>query len=105
MAPGRRKGRATAVAAAAQQQWKVGDLVLAKVKGFPPWPAMISEPQKWGYSSDRKKLFVYFFGTKQILFDLPALLELFLEKFDCQQKTTYTVQAVVSNQFIIRQAI
>ncbi|MQL89868.1 hypothetical protein Taro_022454 [Colocasia esculenta] len=68
MAPSRRKGRAAAAAAAAaRQQWKVGDLVLAKMKGFPPWPAAISEPQKWGYSSDRKKLFVYFFGTKQMV--------------------------------------
>ncbi|KAG1331784.1 putative protein HUA2-LIKE 3 [Cocos nucifera] len=71
MAPSRRKGSsraaaAAAAAAAAQQQWKVGDLVLAKMKGFPAWPAMISEPEKWGLSSVRKKLLVYFYGTKQM---------------------------------------
>ncbi|XP_020694987.1 protein HUA2-LIKE 3 isoform X1 [Dendrobium catenatum] len=68
MAPNRRKGsaRAAAAAAAVQQQWNIGDLVLAKMKGFPAWPAMISEPEKWGFSSDRKKLLVYFYGTKQI---------------------------------------
>ena len=44
MAPSRRKGArkaAAAAAAAACRQWKVGDLVLAKVKGFPAWPATV----------------------------------------------------------------
>ncbi|KAJ1433041.1 PWWP domain [Sesbania bispinosa] len=68
MAPSRRKGAKKAAAAAAVEacrQWKVGDHVLAKVKGFPAWPAMVSEPEKWGYSTDRKKVFVYFFGTNK----------------------------------------
>jgi hypothetical protein len=42
MAPSRRKGSSkAAAAAAARRQWKVGDLVLAKVKGFPAWPAKV----------------------------------------------------------------
>lgn len=42
MAPSRRKGASKAAsAAAARRQWKVGDLVLAKVKGFPAWPATV----------------------------------------------------------------
>lgn len=42
MGSSRRKGSGrTAAAAAAQQQWKVGDLVLAKMRGFPAWPAMV----------------------------------------------------------------
>lgn len=42
MAPSRRKGGSkAAAAAAARRQWKVGDLVLAKVKGFPAWPAKV----------------------------------------------------------------
>jgi len=42
MAPTRRKGVSKAAAAAAAcRQWKVGDLVLAKVKGFPAWPATV----------------------------------------------------------------
>lgn len=42
MAPSRRKGTSKAAAAAAAcRQWKVGDLVLAKVKGFPAWPATV----------------------------------------------------------------
>ncbi|KAL4325155.1 hypothetical protein GQ457_11G002770 [Hibiscus cannabinus] len=81
MAPGRRKGASKAAAsAAARRQWKVGDLVLAKVKGFPAWPATISEPEKWGYSSDRKKVLVYFFGTQQIAFCNPADVEAFTEE-------------------------
>ncbi|RXI02725.1 hypothetical protein DVH24_002803 [Malus domestica] len=67
MAPSRRKGVSKAAqAAAARRQWKVGDLVLAKVKGFPAWPATVSEPEKWGYSADWKKVLVFFFGTQQI---------------------------------------
>lgn len=83
MVSSRRKGSARAAAAAAtaaRQQWKVGDLVLAKMKGFPAWPAMISEPEKWGFSSDRKKLLVYFYGTKQIAFCNYADIEAFTEE-------------------------
>ncbi|XP_078441741.1 protein HUA2-LIKE 2-like isoform X3 [Wolffia australiana] len=80
MAPSRRKGKATTAAATVQLKWKVGDLVLAKMKGFPPWPAVISDPQKWGYSSDRRKLFVYFFGTKQIAFCNHSDVEVFTEE-------------------------
>ncbi|CAK9175843.1 unnamed protein product [Ilex paraguariensis] len=69
MAPSRRKGASKAAAAAAAcRQWKIGDLVLAKIKGFPAWPAMVSEPEKWGYSADWKKVFVYFFGTQQMFY-------------------------------------
>ncbi|XVF72455.1 hypothetical protein PTKIN_Ptkin12aG0122700 [Pterospermum kingtungense] len=81
MAPSRRKGASkAATAAAARRQWKVGDLVLAKVKGFPAWPATVSEPEKWGYSSDWKKVLVYFFGTQQIAFCNPADVEAFTEE-------------------------
>lgn len=38
MAPSRRKGSSKA---AAGRKWEVGDLVLAKVKGFPAWPATV----------------------------------------------------------------
>lgn len=41
MAPSRRKGAGKAAAAAARRKWEVGDLVLAKVKGFPAWPATV----------------------------------------------------------------
>ncbi|KAM7521564.1 hypothetical protein LguiA_011466 [Lonicera macranthoides] len=83
MAPSRRKGAgkaAAAAAAAACRQWKVGDLVLAKLKGFPAWPATVSEPEKWGYPADWKKVLVYFFGTQQIAFCNPADVEAFTEE-------------------------
>ncbi|KAJ0699229.1 putative PWWP domain-containing protein [Helianthus annuus] len=67
MAPSRRKGASKAAAAAAAcRKWKVGDLVLAKMKGFPAWPATVSAPEKWGYAVDWKKVLVFFFGTQQI---------------------------------------
>ncbi|XP_011079974.1 protein HUA2-LIKE 3 [Sesamum indicum] len=65
---------------AARRKWKVGDLVLAKVKGFPAWPATVSEPEKWGYPADWKKVVVYFFGTEQIAFCNPADVEEFTEE-------------------------
>ncbi|KAK4418245.1 protein HUA2-LIKE 3 [Sesamum alatum] len=81
MAPSRRKGaNRAAAAAAARRKWKVGDLVLAKVKGFPAWPATVSEPEKWGYPADWKKVVVHFFGTEQIAFCNPADVEEFTEE-------------------------
>ncbi|MCI28088.1 HUA2-like protein 3 [Trifolium medium] len=43
MAPGRRKGakKSTAATSVTCRHWNVGDLVLAKVKGFPAWPATL----------------------------------------------------------------
>lgn len=82
MAPARKKrgSSSAAAAAAAAAQWKVGDLVLAKLKGYPAWPAMISEPEKWGLSAMKKKLLVYFYGTKEIAFCNYADLEAFTEE-------------------------
>ncbi|XP_044964589.1 protein HUA2-LIKE 3-like [Hordeum vulgare subsp. vulgare] len=81
MAPTRKKRTSSAAAAAAAAaQWKVGDLVLAKLKGYPAWPAMISEPQKWGLPPTKKKLLVYFYGTKEIAFCNYADLEAFTEE-------------------------
>ncbi|XP_042007269.1 protein HUA2-LIKE 3-like isoform X1 [Salvia splendens] len=81
MAPGRRKGANKAAAAAAtRREWKVGDLVLAKVKGFPAWPAAVSEPEQWGYTADSKKVVVHFFGTEQIAFCNHADVEEFTEE-------------------------
>ncbi|KAJ0742634.1 putative PWWP domain, CID domain-containing protein [Helianthus annuus] len=81
MAPSRRKGASKAAAAAAAcRKWKVGDLVLAKMKGFPAWPATVSEPEKWGYAVDWKKVLVFFFGTQQIAFCNPTDVEAFTEE-------------------------
>ena len=48
MAPSRRRGVSKAAAAAAAcRQFQVGDLVLAKVKGFPAWPATVCASFYW----------------------------------------------------------
>ncbi|KAJ8748357.1 hypothetical protein K2173_002994 [Erythroxylum novogranatense] len=80
MAPSRRRGGGKASTAPARREWKVGDLVLAKLKGYPSWPAMVSEPEKWGFQPDWKKVLVYFFGTQQIAFCNPADVEEFTEE-------------------------
>ncbi|XP_017055713.1 PC4 and SFRS1-interacting protein [Drosophila ficusphila] len=41
----------------AAKSYNIGDLVFAKVKGYPPWPAKITK------SNNNKKYNVYFYGT------------------------------------------
>ncbi|KAG6490483.1 hypothetical protein ZIOFF_051781 [Zingiber officinale] len=90
MAPGRRKGsnRVKAVG-----QLKLGDLVLAKVKGYPAWPAKISRPEDFERSPDPRKYFVQFFGTSEIAFVVPADIQVFTDESRikltarCQSKT------------------
>ncbi|KAL3699060.1 hypothetical protein R1sor_017082 [Riccia sorocarpa] len=68
MAPGRKKGGGATKLAAVKREWKVGELVLAKVKGYPPWPAQISNAEDKGWSPNANKVFVCFFGTEQVRF-------------------------------------
>ncbi|XP_022153132.1 ENHANCER OF AG-4 protein 2-like isoform X2 [Momordica charantia] len=97
MPPGRRRG---VNKAKANRELSLGDLVLAKVKGFPPWPAKISRPEDWERSPDPKKCFVHFFGTLEIAFVAPGDIQAFtiVEKNKlsarCQGKTTQFAQAV-----------
>ncbi|KAG1359527.1 ENHANCER OF AG-4 protein 2-like [Cocos nucifera] len=98
MAPGRRKGGARGKA---MDQLNRGDLVLAKVKGFPAWPAKISNPEDWEQSPDPKKYFVEFFGTSEIAFVAPADIQVFTKESKskliarCQGKTVkYFARAV-----------
>ncbi|KAK1372948.1 Glutathione peroxidase [Heracleum sosnowskyi] len=76
MAPNRRKA---AKSGGDQREWNAGDLVLAKVKGFPAWPARVDDSVKWGFPAEPKKVFVYFFGTRQIAFCNPVDVEAFTE--------------------------
>ncbi|KAK6931876.1 PWWP domain [Dillenia turbinata] len=98
MAPARKKG---ANKAKAKSQLRLGDLVLAKVKGFPAWPAKISDPEDWERTPDPKKYFVQFFGTSEIAFVAPADIQAFTSESKnkltarCQGKTVkYFAQAV-----------
>uniref|UniRef100_A0A8C5DHH7 PWWP domain-containing protein n=1 Tax=Gouania willdenowi TaxID=441366 RepID=A0A8C5DHH7_GOUWI len=46
-----------------EDRFKPGDLVFAKMKGFPHWPARIFKSR----SGTRKRVLVYYFGTHQIV--------------------------------------
>ncbi|XP_061362681.1 ENHANCER OF AG-4 protein 2 isoform X2 [Gastrolobium bilobum] len=97
MAPARRRG---ANKAKANGHLSLGDLVLAKVKGFPAWPAKISRPEDWDKPPDPKKHFVQFFGTKEIAFVAPVDIQAFTSEAKnklsarIQGKTKYFTQAV-----------
>ncbi|XP_057962570.1 ENHANCER OF AG-4 protein 2-like isoform X1 [Malania oleifera] len=90
MAPWRKRG---ANKAKAKTQLSLGDLILAKVKGFPAWPAKISRPEDWDRTPDPKKYFVQFFGTQEIAFIAPAEIQEFTGEVKnklsarCQGKT------------------
>ncbi|KAK9691403.1 hypothetical protein RND81_09G194900 [Saponaria officinalis] len=80
---------------------QLGDLVLAKVKGFPAWPAKVSRPEDWDRTPDPKKYFVQFFGTREIAFVAPADIQAFTSESKakllarCKGKTVkYFAQAV-----------
>nr|XP_043639966.1 ENHANCER OF AG-4 protein 2 isoform X2 [Erigeron canadensis] len=75
MAPGRKRGGAKG--AKANKQLKLGDLVLAKVKGHPAWPAKISKPEDHEKVPDPRKYFVEFFGTAEIAFVAPVDIQPF----------------------------
>ncbi|TKY69096.1 ENHANCER OF AG-4 protein 2 [Spatholobus suberectus] len=97
MPPPRRRG---ANKAKASGHLSLGDLVLAKVKGFPYWPAKISRPEDWEKPPDPKKYFVQFYGTKEIAFVTPADIQAFTNEAKtklsarCHGKTKYFTQAV-----------
>ncbi|XP_076354894.1 uncharacterized protein LOC143249257 [Tachypleus tridentatus] len=46
-----------------KMQYKPGDLVFAKVRGYPPWPARVEEKPPPGKKVPPKKFPVLFFGT------------------------------------------
>ncbi|CAL9042653.1 unnamed protein product [Musa banksii] len=98
MPPGRRRGGNRVKNL---EQLKPGDLVLAKVKGYPAWPAKISRPEEFDRSPDPRKYFVQFFGTSEIAFVLPADIQVFTDESKgkliarCQGKTVkYFTSAV-----------
>ncbi|XP_060196064.1 ENHANCER OF AG-4 protein 2 isoform X2 [Lycium barbarum] len=105
MAPGRKRGFK---GVKTMSDLSLGDLVLAKVKGFPPWPAKISKPEDWDRAPDPKKYFVQFYGTEEIAFVAPADITAFTVDIKnkvsarCRGKTVkYFAQAVkeISEEF------
>ncbi|XP_057773998.1 ENHANCER OF AG-4 protein 2-like [Salvia miltiorrhiza] len=98
MAPGRRRG---AKGVKTKTELSLGELVLAKVKGFPAWPAKISRPEDWQRVPDPRKCFVQFFGTAEIAFVAPGDIQTFTNEAKnklsarCLGKTVkYFAQAV-----------
>ncbi|KAL8092734.1 protein HUA2-LIKE 3-like isoform X2 [Apium graveolens] len=99
MAPNRRK---SAKNRGYKLDWKLGELVFAKVKGYPTWPAKVDEPTKWGFPVEENKVFVHFFGSSQLGFCNPVDVEAFTEekmeqlrlKVKCQTKGSDFVRAV-----------
>ncbi|KAL7163115.1 hypothetical protein ACSBR2_039250 [Camellia fascicularis] len=98
MAPTRKRG---AKGPKGKSELRLGDLVLAKVKGFPAWPAKISRPEDWKRAPDPKKYFVQFFGTAEIAFVAPVDIQAFTSEAKnklsarCQGKTVkHFAQAV-----------
>ncbi|XP_022861363.1 ENHANCER OF AG-4 protein 2-like [Olea europaea var. sylvestris] len=92
MAPSRKRG---AKGVGTKSEMSLGDLVLAKVKGYPPWPAKIGRPEDWERAPDPKKYFVEFFGTEEIGFVAPADIQAFTNEVKdrlCARGQTKTVR-------------
>ncbi|XP_051198272.1 uncharacterized protein [Lolium perenne] len=75
---------ATAANRGAGSKWtrdpQLGDLVLAKIKCYPPCPAKVSRPEDWNQVPSARKFFVLFFGTNEIAFVALQDLEPFTEE-------------------------
>ncbi|WVZ95604.1 hypothetical protein U9M48_041343 [Paspalum notatum var. saurae] len=80
MPPGARRGAKQVQASKWTREPQLGDLVLAKIKGYPHWPAKISRPEDHNQVPQHKKFFVYFYGTCEIGFVALSDLQEFTEE-------------------------
>ncbi|KAJ1266746.1 hypothetical protein BS78_07G001500 [Paspalum vaginatum] len=80
MPPGARRGAKQGQVSKWTREPQLGDLVLARIKGYPHWPAKISRPEDHGQAPQHKKFFVYFYGTREIGFVALADLQEFTEE-------------------------
>eukprot|EP00271_Cylindrocystis_brebissonii_P005691 TRINITY_DN17895_c0_g1_i1.p1 TRINITY_DN17895_c0_g1~~TRINITY_DN17895_c0_g1_i1.p1 ORF type:complete len:381 (-),score=91.95 TRINITY_DN17895_c0_g1_i1:30-1172(-) len=68
-------------------EWAVGDLVLAKMKGFPPWPSMVEDPEAVQVKPQKNKVYVVFFGSaSQTCFCTPTDITPFSLKLHDEMK-------------------
>lgn len=82
MPPGNRRGAKQVQVPVSKwtREPQLGDLVLAKIKGYPHWPAKISRPEDFNQQPQQKKFFVHFYGTNEIGFVSLADLQEFTEE-------------------------
>uniref|UniRef100_A0A3Q4H0L5 PWWP domain-containing protein n=1 Tax=Neolamprologus brichardi TaxID=32507 RepID=A0A3Q4H0L5_NEOBR len=50
------------------RDWKPGDLIFAKMKGYPHWPARIDEVPDGAVKPSNVKFPIFFFGTHETAF-------------------------------------
>uniref|UniRef100_A0A0A9XU16 Cytokine-like nuclear factor N-PAC n=1 Tax=Lygus hesperus TaxID=30085 RepID=A0A0A9XU16_LYGHE len=68
--------------------FKIGDLVWAKMKGFPKWPGVVAEPTKELKVTKKANNFcIFFFGTNNFAWIEPKGLEAYSEPADSKKKS------------------
>ena len=77
--------------------WSVGDLVFAKIHGFPPWPARIDGMMN---QQSRRKYKVYFFGTYETGWCPAKDLTIYSEQTKDKMATMRTLRELVKSNVV-----